>query len=53
MTKEKKRGPGRPPAPPSVLVRLRLSPEQYKHYVERGAEHWLKRVLSEPMEKRK
>lgn len=43
----KRSGAGRPPAPPNVLVRLRLSPAQHAAYVERGAEHWLKRVLGE------
>ena len=42
-------GAGRPKAEPTVLVRLRLTPAQYKAYVERGEEHWLKRILSEPL----
>ena len=46
----KRPGAGRPPAPPNVLVRLRLSPAQYAAYVERGSEHWLKRVLGEAKE---
>ena len=44
----KREGAGRPPALPSLVIRVRLTPEQHKAYVDRGAEHWLKRVLSEP-----
>ena len=47
----KRPGAGRPPAPPNVLLRLRLSPAQHAAYVERGAEHWLKRVLGEEVNK--
>lgn len=44
----KREGAGRPPSPPTVLVRIRLTPAQHAAYIERGAEHWLKRVLGEP-----
>lgn len=44
----KREGAGRPLAPPTAVVRIRLSPEQYAAYAERGAEDWLKRVLGEP-----
>ena len=47
----KRPGAGRPPAPPNLLVRLRLSPAQHAVYVERGSEHWLKRVLGEASKK--
>ena len=43
----KQPGAGRPPGPPTITVRIRLSPAQHAAYVERGSEHWLKRVLSE------
>ena len=43
----KREGAGRPPAPPTVVVRIRLSPTQHAVYIERGAEHWLKRILDE------
>lgn len=47
MTGGKREGAGRPPAPPTVVVRIRLSPAQHAAYIERGAEIWLKRVLSD------
>ena len=43
----KREGAGRPVAPPTVVVRIRLTPGQHAAYVERGAEHWIKRVLSD------
>lgn len=43
----KREGAGRPPAPPAVIIRVRLTPEQHKAYTERGADIWLKRVLGE------
>ena len=49
----KREGAGRPPAPPTIMIRVRLTPEQHKAYTERGAEHWLKRMLNELMEKNK
>lgn len=42
-------GAGRPKAEPTTVIRVRLTPAQYKAYVERGAEHWLKRVLGEAL----
>ena len=44
----KREGAGRPPAPPTVPIRVRLTPEQHKEYTERGADIWIKRVLSQP-----
>jgi hypothetical protein len=29
------------------MIRVRLTPEQHKAYTERGADIWLKRVISE------
>lgn len=43
----KRLGAGRPPAPPTVVVRIRLSLSRHAAYVERGSEHWLKRVLDD------
>jgi hypothetical protein len=43
----KRAGAGRQPAPPTIMIRVRLTPEQHKAYTERGADIWLKRVISE------
>lgn len=43
----KREGAGRPPAPKTILVRVRLLPDLHKEYMERGADIWLKRVLSD------
>ena len=40
-------GAGRPKALPTKVIRVRLNEKQHKAYTERGAEIWLKRVLSE------
>lgn len=43
----KREGAGRPKAPPTVVVRIRLTPRQHAAYSEFGAEIWLKRILNE------
>ena len=43
----KREGAGRPKAAPTIPIRVRLTPDQHKAYTERGADIWLKRVLSE------
>ena len=43
----KQPGAGRPPGPPTVTVRIRLSPAQHAAYIDRGSELWLKRLLDE------
>lgn len=44
----KREGAGRPKAEPTTVIRVRLTKPQHAEYVERGAEHWLKRVLDAP-----
>jgi hypothetical protein len=44
----KREGAGRPKAEPTTVIRVRLTQPQHAAYVERGAEHWLKRVLDTP-----
>ena len=53
MTKGGKRpGAGRPPAPPSVIMRLRLPLPLHAQVMERGGVVWVKRVVSEAIERK-
>lgn len=43
----KREGAGRPKAPESVVIRLRVAPEVAKAIQARGGAIWLKRVILE------
>lgn len=49
----KREGAGRPKAAPTIPIRVRLTPDQHAAYERLGAEHWLKRILSEQHGKNK
>lgn len=43
----KRTGAGRPKAPATKPVTLRLTPEQHRVYLERGGARWIKRLIDE------
>jgi hypothetical protein len=45
----KREGAGRPPAPPSVVVRIRLSLPEHDKVTALGGDVWIKRVLREAL----
>lgn len=42
-------GAGRPKAPATTVVRVRLTQAQHAQYIERGGDVWLKRILAEAL----
>jgi len=50
MNGGKRPGAGRPKAPPSVPVCIRLSKEQHAYYMERGGARWIKRLIDDVRE---
>lgn len=47
----KRTGAGRPPAPPTFVVRLRLALKLKPEFEKRGADIWLKRLIDEAIKK--
>ena len=47
----KREGAGRPPAPPTAVIRIRLPMPVHKQVIERGGDIWLKRIISEALKK--
>lgn len=45
----KREGAGRPPAPPSAVIRIRVRVDQHKAIQELGGDVWLKRVISDAL----
>lgn len=44
-------GAGRPKAPASVLLRIRVTPAHMAAIQERGGDIWLKRIINEAIER--
>ena len=49
----KREGAGRPKAPESVVIRLRVAPEVAEAIQARGGAIWLKRVIQEAIDSQK
>ena len=49
----KREGAGRPKAPESVVIRLRVAPEVAEAIQSRGGSIWLKRVIQEAIDNQK
>ena len=49
----KREGAGRPKAPESVVIRLRVAPEVAEAIQARGGAIWLKRVIQEAIDAQK
>lgn len=47
----KRPGAGRPKTPPSVLLRIKVSPEKDRAIKKRGGAVWLHRVIDEALNK--
>jgi hypothetical protein len=48
----KREGAGRPPAPPSAVLRIRLPLPLHQKVKELGGDIWVKRIINEAIEKK-
>jgi len=48
-----KRKAGRPPAPPTEVIRIRLPLPVHTKVIERGGDKWVKRLINEAIEQHK
>lgn len=49
----KREGAGRPVAPPSGVIRIKLPLAVHKQVMDRGGDIWLKRIINEQLNKGK
>ena len=47
----KREGAGRPPAPPSAVIRIRLPLPLHQKVKELGGDIWVKRIINEAIDK--